>query len=298
MNLKKVLGIALLVAVVATAIILANMQRTTGPTNTINVTTTFYPLYEFAKAVGGDKATVTNLTPAGAEPHDFEPTPQALADLQRADIFAYNGGMFEPWVDKFLPDYKNTAVNAGSNISLKTEDGVADPHYWLDPTLAVKAVEAIRDGYIKAAPQHEQTFRHNADAYIAKLNDVHTAYEKGLKTCSSRTIVTAHDAFTYVAARYGLELIPIAGVSPEAEPSPAQLAEITQLVRQKGVTTIFFERLVSPQLADTIAKETGAKTAILDPIEGLEDEDQKQGKTYLSLQQDNITALRAALGCQ
>lgn len=298
MNIKRILGIALLVAVVATAVILASMQRTNSPASTIKVTTTFYPLYEFAQAIGGDKATVTNLTPAGAEPHDFEPTPQALADLQRADIFAYNGGMFEPWVDKFLPDYKNTAVNASANIALKTEDGVTDPHYWLDPVLAVKAVEAIRDGYIKAAPQHEKIFRQNADAYIAKLNALHAAYEEGLKTCSARTIVTAHDAFTYVAARYNLELLPIAGVSPEAEPSPAQLADITQLVRQKGVTTIFFEHLVSPQLADTIAKETGAKTAILDPIEGLEDEDQKQGKTYLSIQADNIAALRAALGCQ
>lgn len=298
MNTKRILGIALLFGVIAFAIILALTQRTNSPSDTVKVTTTFYPLYEFAQAVGGDKATVTNITPAGAEPHDFEPTPQALANLQRADMFVYNGGTFEPWVDKFLPEYKNTAVNASATMELHSQDGVTDPHYWLDPLMAIKAVEAIRDGYSKAAPQHEQTFRQNADTYIAKLRDLHAAFEQGLATCNARTVVTAHDAFTYVAARYNFELVPIAGVSPEAEPSPAQLAEITQLVRQKGIGTIFFERLVSPQLADTIAKETGAKTAILDPIEGLENEDQEQGKTYLSLQRDNLAALRTALGCQ
>lgn len=298
MNIKQVLGITLLAGVILTAGILIATQRTNSPDGRLQAATTFYPLYEFTKAIGGDKITVTNLTPAGTEPHDFEPSPQALAELQRAKVFVYNGGSFEPWVEKFLPDYKNTAVNAAQNIQLLEAEGSQDPHFWLDPQLAATAIQNIRDALIKAAPEYTGYFTKNAADYTAKLNDLAHKFEHDLAACASRTFITAHDAFTYIAKRYNLELIPIAGINPEAEPSPAKLAEITQIVRQKNVGTIFFEQLASPQLADTIAKETGTKTAVLDPIEGLTHEDQQQGKTYLSIQADNLAALRAALGCQ
>ena len=298
MNSKKILGIGLLVGIVALAITLATMQRTTSPSDKLQVTTTFYPLYEFATAVGGDKAAVTNITPAGAEPHDFEPSPQALANVQRADVFVYNGGTFEPWVATFLPEYKNAAVKATQHIDLLKTDGAEDPHFWLDTRLAAVAVQNIRDAFIKAAPQHTDAFTKNAADYTAKLNELSREFEHNLGVCKTRTFVTAHDAFTYIADRYNLELVPISGINPESEPSPATLAEITQLVRQKNINTIFFERLASPQLADTIAKETGAKTAVLDPIEGLTNEDQQQGKSYLSIQAENLAALSAALGCQ
>lgn len=298
MNIKKVLGITLLAGVILTAGILIATQRTNSPDGRLQAATTFYPLYEFTKAIGGDKITVTNLTPAGTEPHDFEPSPQALAELQRAKVFVYNGGSFEPWVEKFLPDYKNTAVNATQNMQLLEAEGSQDPHFWLDPQLAATAIQNIRDALIKAAPEYTGYFTKNAADYTAKLNDLAHKFEHDLAACASRTFITAHDAFTYIAKRYNLELIPIAGINPEAEPSPAKLAEITQIVRQKNVGTIFFEQLASPQLADTIAKETGTKTAVLDPIEGLTHEDQQQGKTYLSIQADNLAALRAALGCQ
>lgn len=298
MNLKRIFAFVLIVGALAVVVALILTQRQPQQAQKLSVLTTFYPLYEFSREVGGDVADVRNVTPAGAEPHDFEPSPQLLIDAQKADVLIYNGAGFEPWVDTFLPEYKQTAVNASEGMSLLTAEDGADPHYWLDPVLAIKAVDTIRDGLIKAAPQYKETFTKNAETYKAKLAELDTAFKGGLKQCDLRTIVAAHDAFSYAGNRYGIDIVAIAGINPDEEPSPAKLAEITQLVREKRIQYIFFESLVSPRLADTIATETGAKTAALDPIEGLGDEDQKQGKNYLTIQRENLAALRAALGCR
>lgn len=299
MNAKKIIGIALIAAAVVAAVIFAVANRTDNrQAATLRVLATFYPLYEFSKAVAGDVAEVGIITPASAEPHDFEPSPQQLIDVQKTKVFVYNGATFEPWVGKFLPDYKNMAINASEGMDLLAAEHGADPHYWLDPVLAAKAIDTIRDGLTAAAPEHTAAFAKNAEAYKAKLTELHSAFLEGLASCSQHTIVASHDAFSYVGKRYGFELMAIAGINPDEEPSPAKLAEITEVVRQKGIGYIFFESLVSPRLADTIATETGAKTATLDPIEGLGDEDQRQGKTYLTIQRENLAALRTALGCR
>lgn len=297
MTKKRIIGLMLIAMLVIAGIAAFALTKNDRQNDRIPVVATFYPLYEFSKQVGGDVVDVTNITPAGAEPHDFEPTPQQLITVQKATMFVYNGASFEPWVDKFLPDYKGVAVKASNSIDLMHGDHGTDPHYWLDPVLAQKAVDNIRDGLIAAAPEHSDMFTKNADDYKAKLADLDTQFANGLAPCQQRTIVASHEAFSYAAKRYGLELVAIAGVNPDEEPSPAKLAEISRTVREKGIQYVFFESLVSPRLADTIATETGAKTATLDPIEGLGNEDQQNGKNYLSIQQENLANLRTALGC-
>lgn len=280
--------------------------------NTLSVTTTFYPLYDFARQVGGDRATVTNMTPAGAEPHDYEVTPRQLADAQKAKVFVYIGNLMEPWTEAFLSDYRSTAIRAGEGIELLSvvpghedhqdeghaEDHLTDPHFWLDPVHAQKVVDNILAGLIKADPTNMEYYTSRAVAYKAQLAQLDTDYQKGLANCQSRTIVTSHEAFGYLAKRYNLEVASIAGITPGEEPSAEKLAELTKLVKEKRITHVFFESLASPKLAETLARETGAKTAVFDPIEGITDEDQKQGKDYLSVQRENLANLRTALACQ
>lgn len=305
MNFKKLWQLALLVAIVATGVIFAvrHNKTPTASDNTVSVVASFYPLYNFAQAVGGSHVTVTNITPAGAEPHDYEPAPTDLLRAQRADVFIYNGGTFEPWVAKFLGDYRHVRVKASDGIPLHTittEGAVSslDPHFWLDPVFAEHIVRAIEDGLIKADPMHKADYQRNAHSYIGQLKQLDSDFRSGLAQCSQHTVITSHEAFGYVATRYGFTAQAIAGLSPEEEPSAAKLAELTNLAQKNNIHYIFFESLVSPRLADTIAREAGAKTLVFDPLEGLTHEAQTQGKNYLTVQRENLANLRRALACQ
>ena len=304
MKLHKILalvGLAVVVGLIIFGIYRKNNQ--TQSATSLSVYASFYPLYDFARNVGGSHITATNITPAGAEPHDYEPPAQELVRAQKADVFIYNGGHMEPWTDKFVKDYQQVSVRASDGVALHTatldgESNVKDPHFWLDPVLAQQIVKNIRDGLIKADPAHTADYTKNAAAYIAKLQALDQAFATGLQSCQLHTIISSHEAFGYVASRYHFTAQSIAGISPDSEPSAAKMAELTQLARQQNIHYIFFESLVSPRLADTIAQEVGAKTLVFDPLEGLTDEAQKQGQNYLSVQQQNLAALRTALACQ
>jgi zinc transport system substrate-binding protein len=268
----------------------------------LTVVATIAPLAEFAKEIGGDRVGVTTLTKPGMEPHDFEPTPREMAKLHKADMFVYNGAGLEPWVDKVVNDLQKSGVmtvDASFQIPLRTDNGVPDPHIWLDPQLALKQADTVKKGLMAIDPQFENTIAYTDRyaKYAKKLQDLNAAYTKGLQACQSKTIITSHEALGYLAARYGLENIGIAGLSPEDEPSPQKLAEIADLAKSKGVTHIFFEETVSPKLSETIARETGAQTASFNPVETLTQEELNAGKTYLSIQKDNLKALQAALRC-
>lgn len=280
-------------------------QRTTSPTsNRLSVVASYYPLYDFARQVGGDKVSITTITPAGAEPHDYEPTPKVLADAEHAAVFIYNGGQMEPWVAGFLSDYKHSAVKASAGIVLQSTTGegtaaqVQDPHFWLDPVLAQQIIKNIQQGLTQADPADAAYFAQNAESYIAKLSQLDKDFRATLASCQTRTLVTSHDAFGYLARRYNLTVYAIAGLTPDEEPSAGKLAELARLVRDQHIRYIFFERLVSPRLADTIAAETGAQTLVFDPIEGVSNAAQTQGKNYLTIQQDNLASLRTALACR
>ena len=297
---KKILASIALLSIVAISIFLAVKQNDTITDNKdkLQVVASYYPLYDFVKNVGKDKVNVTNMTPAGSEPHDYEPSAKALAEAQKAPVFVYNGGHLEPWTNGFLHDYKNTPVKASNGIDLLSAETVQDPHFWLDPVLAQKIVDNIRDGLSKADPANQDFYTKNADSYKMQLAALDTAYRDGLSQCNLHTVISSHQAFSYLGKRYNLNVMSIAGLSPEEEPSAAKLAELSQQVKNKGIHYIFFESLVSPRLADTIATETGAKTLVFDPIEGLTDADQIEGKNYLSVQRENLSNLRTALDCK
>ena len=291
--IRKISAVVLLLACMAGLAVLVTRQQSFGDEK-ITVATSFYPLFNFSQIVGGKYVAVTNMTPAGAEPHEYEPAARDLLRAQKAKLFVYNGSTFEPWAKKFASSYPGQKVAANYHVALHD----TDPHFWLDPIQAQQIVQNIANGLAATDPTHADYYQHNADDYKQKLAQLDVDFRQGLATCKQHEIVSSHDAFGYLGRRYGFAIRGIAGISPDAEPSAERLQELADLVRQKHIDYVFFESLVSPRLADTIATETGAKTLVLDPIEGLSDEEQQRGKDYLSIQRDNLAHLRTALTCQ
>lgn len=294
MKRKRLVILVVILAVFFGLVLISIDTKRPAQAGKLKVAATFYPLYNFAREVGGDKVQVVNITPAGAEPHDYEPTPRQLVNVQNSGVFIYDGGAMEPWVGKFLPGYRHVAVRASQEIKLNGQD----PHFWLDPVLAQQIVSNIQAGFTKVDPKDGAYFAGRAAAYNNRLVQLDADFKNGLRSCQTRTFVVSHQAFGYMARRYNLDMVAIAGISPDAEPSPAKLAEVSRLVKDEGIKYIFFERLVSPRLAQTIASETGAKTAVLDPIEGISQADQSKGKDYISAQRENLANLRTALACR
>jgi zinc transport system substrate-binding protein len=256
------------------------------------VVAAFYPLAYAAERIAGTRYTIDDLTPPGAEPHDLELTPKAVARIESAAVVLYLSHGFQPAVSKAAAQSNGTVVDILQGLPLHSAGGqeeglTADPHVWLDPILFIQAVQRIG------------TALHGSPAPLVKdLKALDRDYRNGLKDCKRHEIVTSHAAFGYLAQRYGLKQVAITGLAPESEPSPKQLADVVRIVKQTHATTVFFETLISPRLADTVAREVGAKTAVLDPIEGLTPAEQKAGDDYLSLMRQNLAALRKALACR
>ena len=271
----------------------------------VHVVTSFYPLYFFASRIGGDQVEVLNITPAGAEPHDYEPTPKDVARIEASDLLVLNGGGLEAWgknITQNLDQKKTRVVTVGEFLTTAVikEDGktVPDPHVWLSPLLAKKMVDRIAESFVAADPAEAPYFYDNAEKLKKDLDQLDVNFRERLSNCSTKDIVTAHAAFGYLADAYGLRQVPVAGLSPDAEPSPRQLAEVTAFMKQNQVKYIFFESLVSPKLSETIASEVGAKTLVLDPIEGLSNQALGRGEDYLSVMRNNLTNLQIALTCR
>ncbi len=265
------------------------------------VVATIYPLWEFARQVAGDRATVVSLVPAGVEPHDWEPAPRDVSQVRRAAVFVYSGTALDGWAEKLLADLtdrRGVVVNARGGLSVLTVGGVTDPHVWLDPTLARAQVLAIAGGLEQADPAGRTVYAENAKAFVARLDALDLEFAAGLADCARREIVTSHAAFAYLARRYRLTQVPVMGISPEAEPSPADLAAIVRTARRLKVTHVFYETLVSPRLAETLSREIGATALPLDPIEGVSPAEAAAGTGYLQLMRANLANLRTALGCR
>jgi zinc transport system substrate-binding protein len=251
------------------------------------VVASFYPLAFAAKEVGGTRVEVKNLTPAGAEPHDLEISPRAVSDVRSADLVLLLGHGFQPQVE-------DAAGSAENVLRLLDTPGLhrfanGDPHVWLDPVryaLIVRRIEAA----LRAEPAGRRLVR--------RLEALDREYARGLAHCARTEIVTSHEAFAYLAQRYHLRQIAITGLTPEAEPTPRDLEHAVELVRQTHATTVYFETLVSPRISKTVAREAGARTAVLDPIEGLTDEEQQRGEDYFSVMRANLRELRNGLGCR
>jgi zinc transport system substrate-binding protein len=252
-----------------------------------SVVAAFYPLAFAAEQVGRARVDVRNLTPAGAEPHDLEVSPRDVAAIRSADLVLLLGHGFQPQLER--------AAGGGSSVlRLLDTPGLrrfanGDPHVWLDPLRYALIVRRIGRA-LDAGPA--------AARLAARLEALDATYRHGLSTCTRREIVTSHEAFAYLAQRYGLEQIAITGLTPESEPAPKDLARVVGLVKRTHATTVFFETLVSPRIAETVARETGARTAVLDPIEGLTPAEIDRGETYFTVMRRNLAALQRALGCR
>lgn len=263
----------------------------------MKVVTTIYPLFEFTKRIGGDKVDVSILVPAGAEPHDWEPGPKDIIKIESASIFVYNGAGFESWVGGTLKGIRSTKliiVDSSSGISLLNNGG-NDPHIWLDPVLAEHQVDLIKDALIRSDQKNREYFTANANALKKELALLDEEIQNELGFSKKKVFITSHAAFSYFSKRYGLTQVSVAGLSPEVEPSPAKIAEIIEVAKKNNMKYIFFETLVSPKLSELIANEAGAKTLVLNPIEGLSRADMDKGKTYFTLMRENVENLKIAL---
>jgi zinc transport system substrate-binding protein len=259
-----------------------------------DVVAAFYPLAWAAEQVGGEGVRVRNLIPPGAEPHDVELTPRDVERIRSADVVFYLGSGFQSAVENAVEgaDGKTVDLLQGGKLLRPAEDEgelTADPHVWLDP---------LR--YADIARTIAETLGHSehAEALVGELRALDEEFRRGLATCERKEVVTTHASFGYLVRRYGLEQVPLTGLSPEAEPTPRDLERTVARVRSSGATTIYFETLISPRLAETVARETGAETAVLNPLEGLSKEELDRGADYLSVMRENLAALRRGLACR
>jgi zinc transport system substrate-binding protein len=255
------------------------------------VVTSFYPLQYVAQRIAGTHARVVNLTQPGKEPHDLEMTVRQTAELVDADVAVYERG-FQANVDEAVDQSSLDHVVDVTGPARVTGD---DPHFWLDPTRLDAAATAVEEQLAQADPAHAAAYRRNLAALHHDLTRLDRDFQHGLASCRVHTIVVSHDAFGYLGRRYGLDVLGINGLSPDAEPSPAHLRELQDLIRKDGITTVFSEELASPKFADSLAGDLGIRAEVLDPIEGLSD--QTAGQDYLSLMRANLAALRKANQC-
>lgn len=280
------------------------------PADGVQVVTAFYPLQYVATRVAGDLAEVTNLTQPGGEPHDLDIDPRATSQIVDADLVVHETG-FQPAVDSSVEaNATGTVVDAAEVVDLRTleeehsaddgpddgaDHGDLDPHFWQDPLRMADLGDAMAENLGEVDPDNADTYAANAADLRSDLEALDATYAETLADCERQTVVVSHDAFGYLT-KYGLVMEPIAGLSPDAEPTPADLARLQDLIAADGVTTVFAERLGTRKIADSLASDVGVTTAVLDPIEGLSDETADQD--YLSLMEANLGELAKANGCR
>lgn len=262
-----------------------------------SVVVSFYPLQFVVENLVGDAATVTNLTAPGVEPHDLELTPQSVGDVADADLVVYLSG-FQPAVDDAVDGQATAALDVAdaADLSLTTTGGTLDPHFWLDPNRLAAVADATATSLVDQGILDADTATANLNALTDDLDRLDKEFSNGLADCTSRDLVTSHEAFGYLADTYDLTQVGITGLTPEAEPDPQDLAAVTAFVKENDVRTIYYETLVSPDVAETVARETGADVAVLDPLEGLAAD--AAGDDYLTVMATNLTTLRTGQDCR
>ncbi len=269
----------------------------------LKVVASFYIPYEFTKNVGGDRVEVKNLVPAGAEPHDFEPSPADIRAIEEAQVFVYNGASMESWVERVLSVVRNrdklVVIEATKGLPLRKAEGEElefDPHVWTDPILAKEMVKNIRDGLIVADGAGSSAYTENAKSYSAKLDALDTQIRAGLRACRLREFIISHRFMDYFAARYGLTAHALSGLEP-SEPTPQRLAELIRLGREKSIKYIFAERADALKALEVLARELGAQILTLNTGHSVSEEEERAGKNYLVLMEENLKNLRIGLEC-
>ena len=293
---------------VALVVPLAGCAASAADDGRVRVAAGFYPLAWVTERVGGSDVDVVSLTDPGVEPHDLEPTFARTVALARADLVVVEHGL-QPALDEAVEqNSEGDVLDVTDVVELHPEEhhaeeeegeehdhGDDDPHFWLDPLLLADVGDAVAADLSAIDSPHAAAYAANASDLRADLTALDEAFEAGLADCERHVIVSSHDAFGYWA-KYGIEVAPVAGLTPDAEPTPAGLARLQQLIADEGITTVFSERLASPKLTDSLARDLGLRTAVLDPVEGLSSATSHED--YLSLMSENLAALQEANGCQ
>ncbi|MBU5677180.1 zinc ABC transporter substrate-binding protein [Alkaliphilus sp. MSJ-5] len=285
----------------------------------LKVYTSFYPYYDFAKNLGGDNIQLDTIVPTGTEPHSFEPSPKTIAELEKADVFIYNGLHMEPWVDRVLNLLEGKdiyIVDASKAVELINYDtkhnddhnhedeqeeehdhdhGEYDPHIWVDPVNAIHISKMIKEAFIDVDPNNKNIYEENFNNFKGELDKLDESFRVGLKDATERKIIVSHSAFGYLARRYNIEEISVAGISPHAEPSPKRLAQLTKIANENKINYIFFEALANVKTAEVLAKEANLEVLTLYNVEGLTDKQNKNGEDYISLMYKNLETLKKAL---
>jgi len=276
----------------------------------IRIVATLFPLYDMAKYIGADKADVQLLLPPGAEAHSFEPRPGDIVKINEADVFIYTGGLMEPWAEKILKGAVNkklVVVNAGSGTRMlhaaasgkNRPDGASDPHIWLDFDNAAIMVDNILRGLLAQDSAGRGYYIQKADAYKKRLAGLDSDYKSALAACRHKEIIYAgHYAFGYPAARYGLKYLAAVGISPDAEPTAADLVRLVEQIRKDNIRYLFYEELSSPKIAETVAGETGAKMLLLSAAHNVTKEQLDAGVSYFDIVSKNLENLKVGLECR
>lgn len=322
-NVNKLSKIIIVIIAIAVITIFASMntvfEQSTkqNPSNfsgtmKLQVAASFFPLYEFARNVGGSKVEVYSFLPIGEEPHSWEPSIQQIEKIKGTQIFIYNGAGMESYVSNFISsgEFPNiTFVKATEGIPLIKADsaendkeilvqGGMDPHVWNDPIYAEQEVINIKNAMKKADPTNSQYYEDNANAYLTKLAALDSSIKSGLSNCKKNTFISFHNAFNYFSNRYRIHDVWISGMAPESDVPPQDIQRVIQIAKDKNTKVIFSEDLVDPRLANTLANEVGAQVLILSPLEGINQTEQQEGMTYLDKWYQNLHNLRMALECQ
>ena len=261
----------------------------------LKIFASFYPIYDFVKKIGKDRADVLTIVPAGIEPHDFEPTAKQIIELQKADVIFINGAGFESWINKIG---NPIVVDLSKDLPIENIGSTPDPHVWLDPNLVKTYSKAIFEKLISLDPQNTDYYTNNFNEFNNKLELLNSDINTNLTNCALNDFIAFHDAFGYFAKRYELTQHSISGSSPEADINPQGIADAIKLAEQLGVNIIFSEDNIEPRLSNTIANEIGGKVMILSPIEMITQEEQTLGKDYFSKMYDNLDNLKIALRCE
>jgi zinc transport system substrate-binding protein len=278
----------------------------------LTIYASFYPMQFLVSEIAGDKAQIKSLVPAGVEPHDWEPKPRTLAELQESDLLVYNGAGMEAWLEDLLPSIEKAGVktvdtsmgldlipfdekNAEEHEGEEEEDLLYDPHVWVSPAKFKQQAQNVLEALIEVDAANQDYYKENYNKLTAQLDKLDNEYRQAAAGFKSKVFIVSHSAFEYLAKEYGLTQLPIRGVTPQAEPSPAKLAELAEICRENNIKYIFFESLVSPKLSETLANEIGAQVLVLNDGQGITEEQMKQGRSYITIMYENLENLKKAL---
>lgn len=306
MKTKRLIVVGGVIAAVIAAAIFFGTKAPSSKTQSTKpvIAVSTFSLYEVSFAIAGETLETSPIVPLGSDPHMFSPAPAQVAQITRADFFIYNGAGFETWAQSLKNTLPQTTkvIDMSQHVTLlkndHAHDGAYDPHYWLDIDNMIKMTQILEKEFSAQFPINAQIYHTNATAYIVKLEKLKSDYQSALKECKNRTLISNHDAFGYLAHANALENVSIIGLSSDEQPSANIIAQIIARVKEHGIKTIFFEDMINDNVAQTIARETGAKALPLQPLENISEDELKSHQTYESIMRANLAKMTQAMECR